>query len=333
MMKNLHSPHRIFAAFLAAASLCRAADPRTPWHEALEACNIVWDSPGTGSADSMPLAGCNLGLNVWVENNDVLALVGSPDALDENGMQVKLGLIRLHFDAPVLAAGFRQELRLAQSEIVIQGDNARVTIWGEAGRTVAHMRIESKQPVRRRHRLARNLERLRGEGRRRRNPVDLRRLPGDNARRLRDLKAQGLAEAAALAPDPLPPHPRRPSRRAGAGGGRNRPGEIQRHGHQGLRDEDRRAGAAARSHADPAYGAGQGPRRVGRRRSRPPPARPPPNAKPRAPAPWWKDFWDRSHISIRRAGGVVAAADKPWLAARNYQLVRASSRPTRRGGP
>ncbi|MFO1524117.1 MAG: hypothetical protein U1G05_19245 [Kiritimatiellia bacterium] len=34
------------------------------------------------------------------------------------------------------------------------------------------------------------------------------------------------------------------------------------------------------------------------------------------------------------AGPVASStADKPWLAARNYQLVRASSRPTRRGGP
>jgi hypothetical protein len=314
--------NRIFAALLAAAPLSLAADTPSPWPAALETFNIVWDSPSTGSADSMPLAGHNLGLNVWVENNDVLALIGSPDALDENGMQVKLGLIRLHFDAPVLAAGFRQELRLAQSEIVIQGDDARVTLWGEAGRTVAHARIESQQPLG----VSVSYETwIAYEAKVAAGGIQwMRRLPEDNARRLRDLKAQGLIEAAALAPDPLS--------RLTLGGRLDAPGLAAAEAPPGrfngmatkvcamrtaapVRQLDLTLTLRMEQDHDPAgwetaLQAAASAAAAGREAAR---------ARARA---WWKDFWHRSHISIRRADGVAASADKPWLATRNYQLVR-----------
>jgi hypothetical protein len=39
----------------------------------LGACNVSWDVPGPGSAESMPIGNGDIGLNVWVETNGELA--------------------------------------------------------------------------------------------------------------------------------------------------------------------------------------------------------------------------------------------------------------------
>ena len=56
-----------------------------------------------------------------MENNDLLFLIGGPNCMDENGMQVKPGLTRLRFDQQVFAKDFRQELKLRESEAVVSG--------------------------------------------------------------------------------------------------------------------------------------------------------------------------------------------------------------------
>src|SRR6478752_5690285 len=89
--------------------------------QVLSAYDLAWTSPSTDSKDSMPLVGGILGLNVWVEDGDLLFLIGSPNGMDENGMQVKLGRIRLHVGQGIFATDFRQELALTRSEIVVSG--------------------------------------------------------------------------------------------------------------------------------------------------------------------------------------------------------------------
>ena len=80
----------------------------------LEQYNIVWDSPSTNATGSMPLAGGNLGLNVWVEGDDLLFYIGSPDSRIENQKLVKLGRVRLSFSSSPFRKNFRQELDLAR---------------------------------------------------------------------------------------------------------------------------------------------------------------------------------------------------------------------------
>ena len=50
----------------------------------LDEYNVVWDSPSNDATGSMPLSGGNLGLNVWVEGDDLLFYIGSPDSRLEN---------------------------------------------------------------------------------------------------------------------------------------------------------------------------------------------------------------------------------------------------------
>ena len=54
------------------------------------------------------------------------SLMASPNCMDENGMQVKLGLVRLHFEPDVFEKDFKQELHLERSEIVVSGKTASV---------------------------------------------------------------------------------------------------------------------------------------------------------------------------------------------------------------
>ena len=130
--------------------------------------NITWTNQSTDSVDSMPLAGGDLGLNVWVEDGDLLFLIGSPNCLDENGMQVKLGLVRLRLSSrPPSHEDFRQELNLARSEIVVSGRIARANrspsrCGARSIKPVIHAGIDSERTVHR-HRSLRNVVRLSGE--------------------------------------------------------------------------------------------------------------------------------------------------------------------------
>ena len=62
----------------------------------IEACNVVWNSPGKSSADSMPLGNGVLGINLWVEGNgDLLFYLGRNDTHSEVGQLCKAGKVRV----------------------------------------------------------------------------------------------------------------------------------------------------------------------------------------------------------------------------------------------
>jgi len=56
-----------------------------------EGCNVVWNSPGKNAGESMPCGGGDIGLNVWVENGDLLIYLSRSGAFDENNIFPKLG--------------------------------------------------------------------------------------------------------------------------------------------------------------------------------------------------------------------------------------------------
>ena len=51
----------------------------------LEQYNVVWDTPSHDSSGSMPIGNGDIGLNVWVENNELLFYMGRAGCRDENG--------------------------------------------------------------------------------------------------------------------------------------------------------------------------------------------------------------------------------------------------------
>lgn len=307
--------------FLIAAASLSAAEPP------LSIYTIVWDSQSKNSTESMPLAGGNLGLNVWVENNDLLFLIGSPNCMNERGMQVKLGLVRLRFDQPVFAKDFRQQLRLQESEITVSGGSpsgaqVEVKLWCEVNRPVIHVGVNSEEP----RTLTVSYETWSGhqtshqEG----GFEWVKRLPEENARRINDMKAQGMADYAKDIPDPLS--------KLTLGGRLDAPGLVPLPDSQGkFNNLDTRitsvATAAPVSAIDltftlrmeqddslaswkSALAASAAKARAAARESR------------AAALDWWQQFWNRSHISIAANTKIERAQDLPWLTGRNYQLVR-----------
>ncbi len=284
--------------------------------------NVVWETPSKRSNDSMPLAGHNLGVNVWVEGNDLLVLVGSPNCLDETGLQIKLGLIRITPDQPVFAKAFRQELRLARSEMAVSGQGAEgkpfaVTLWGEAGTPVIHAHMRSETPVG----LTVAYETWSGYEAK---TVDggiqwAKQLAKENPRRLKDMKAQMVEEFAACVPDPL----------SGLieGGRLDAMGLVPAHSATGkfnglpthvtavktakpVKELD--LTLTFRMEQDTSLSAWTS----GLAQSAQEAVKDLPAARTAA-LKWWEAFWNRSHITIDRKAG-----EQPWQAARNYQLSR-----------
>jgi hypothetical protein len=134
----------IFAVVASIIVLCGidlAAAPAAARH------TVVWDSQSQDSTGSMPLAGGNLGLNVWCEGDDLLFYIGHPDSRIENEKLVKLGRIRLTLSPSPFKQKFRQELDLAESCIRITGDGVRLKLWVDAFAPVVHVEMESNTPL------------------------------------------------------------------------------------------------------------------------------------------------------------------------------------------
>ena len=97
--------------------------------------NIVWSEQSKNSSESMPCGGRDIGLNVWVENGELLFYAQRSGCFDENNEYMKLGRFRIRFDPNpfVLGGEFRQELRLREGFVRILGQSesarAEVNIW------------------------------------------------------------------------------------------------------------------------------------------------------------------------------------------------------------
>ncbi|MGJ7032488.1 DUF5703 domain-containing protein [Niabella hirudinis] len=124
----------------------------------LKQYHIVWDAPAKNCADSMPLGGHDTGVNVWVENGDLLFYIQKSGSFDENGEYLKLGRIRVRLDPNPFEqfTSFRQELKLSEGYIDISTENSKpdgelfktkLRLWVDVNRAVVHVEIESDEPL------------------------------------------------------------------------------------------------------------------------------------------------------------------------------------------
>lgn len=112
--------------------------------------NVVWNSQSKNSSQSMPCGGGDIGLNVWVENGDLLIYFSKSGTFDENNTFLKLGRIRLKLSPnPFKGQTFKQELVLNNGCIDITGANgkqtARINIWADVFNPVVHVDINSNK--------------------------------------------------------------------------------------------------------------------------------------------------------------------------------------------
>jgi len=120
----------------------------------LDTYNVVWHSQSKDSSESMPVGGGDIGLNVWVENNELLFYIARSGTFNENNEFLKLGRVRLKLTPNPFGpdAEFRQELKLRDGFVEITGKNpgqasATLKIWVEVFRPIIHVDIESDTPV------------------------------------------------------------------------------------------------------------------------------------------------------------------------------------------
>ena len=114
----------------------------------LAAYNVVWTSQSKNSSESMPCGGGDIGLNVWVENGDVLFYLSRSGTFDENNQMLKLGRMRLKLSSdPFSGQDFRQELRLSEGGVRITGGGTELNLWVDVFNPVVHVDIKSRNTI------------------------------------------------------------------------------------------------------------------------------------------------------------------------------------------
>lgn len=100
---------------------CHADEIGLEW---LDPYNVVWTNQSKNAGESMPVSGGDIGLNVWVEDDELFFYIGRADCRDENGALLRLGRVRISLiPNPFEHGTFRQELRLRAGYVLI---NARL---------------------------------------------------------------------------------------------------------------------------------------------------------------------------------------------------------------
>jgi hypothetical protein len=113
----------------------------------LKTYNPVWSSQSKDSSESMPVGGGDIGLNVWVENGELLFYLSRSGTFDENMTMLKLGRARVKLSPNPFEKEkpFRQELKLRDGYIQIDGEDTRIKVWVEVFRPVIHLEAEGKE--------------------------------------------------------------------------------------------------------------------------------------------------------------------------------------------
>lgn len=115
--------------------------------------NIIWTTQSKNAGESMPVSGGDIGLNVWMENDELLFYMGRSGYRDENGALLKPGRVRVKLSPnPFRAAAFKQELKLREGYVLVtakqpDGKTCAIKVWVEAARPIVHLDITSDAPV------------------------------------------------------------------------------------------------------------------------------------------------------------------------------------------
>jgi hypothetical protein len=114
--------------------------------------NVVWNSQSKNSGESMPCGGGDIGLNVWVENNELLFYIAKSGTFDENNALLKLGRVRIKLSPnPFEGKKFEQRLILKDGYVSIKATNGKlssnISIWVDVFHPAIHVNIENTIPV------------------------------------------------------------------------------------------------------------------------------------------------------------------------------------------
>jgi hypothetical protein len=147
-MKSILAIAMVVSVLIVVGSAVPAATAPT---DGLDHCNVVWTTPSTSAAGSMPIGNGEVGLNVWVEKDgDLVFYIARSDAWSECNRLLKLGRIRVGLSPNPFANGqpFRQELKLRDGQIAITAGDATLRIFVDVEAPVIYIIGQSQTPRR-----------------------------------------------------------------------------------------------------------------------------------------------------------------------------------------
>ena len=107
----------------------------------------VWTTQSRNSSESMPCGGHDIGMNVWVQQGDVLFYIQQSGWFDENNTLLKAGRWRLHVEGrPFDGQDFEQRLCLDEGTVTIKGGGTEVRIWADVYTPVVYVALSKQQP-------------------------------------------------------------------------------------------------------------------------------------------------------------------------------------------
>ena len=107
--------------------------------------DYVWTSQSKNASESMPCGGHDIGLNVWVEDGDILFYLQQSGWFDENNTLLKAGRWRLHIDGNPFAKDFEQRLCLSDGTIYIKGTGVKVHLWADVFEPIVFMELDAQR--------------------------------------------------------------------------------------------------------------------------------------------------------------------------------------------
>lgn len=119
----------------------------------LEQYSVRWTVPSKNASASMPCGGGDIGMNVWVEDGDLLIYFARSGSFDENNSLLKAGRIRIRLEPNVFRGNdFLQELHLERGYVTVSGKSnsvsASVKIWADVYTPVIHIDITGNKKIR-----------------------------------------------------------------------------------------------------------------------------------------------------------------------------------------
>jgi len=114
--------------------------------------NILWNAPSSNASGSMPCGGGDIGMNLWVEEGELLIYLARSGSFNEDNALMKAGRLRIKLFPDVFSGPiFRQELHLQEGYITVYGENkgvnATVKIWADIFHPVARIEIEANKKI------------------------------------------------------------------------------------------------------------------------------------------------------------------------------------------
>lgn len=116
------------------------------------AYNIVWNTQSKNASESMPCGGGDIGMNVWVQEGDILIYACRSGSLNEDNNLMKAGRLRIKcYPNPFNGKTFKQQLHLQNGYVTIEGENngvkATIKIWVDVFNPVAHFEITASKKI------------------------------------------------------------------------------------------------------------------------------------------------------------------------------------------